>query len=152
MANFAANLGSINDARNNRPINSYPGFSDVVDFNDVDYSYGSVCRTTDHDMFIRQFGAAYPDHYFFLFGEYQIAGAYYGGICAACMQYDFEIESIVAAKYGRQFLGEQIAAIEARQLGAIVYIPLIIYGLIVNWQRALSEGVSLTPQVGERGQ
>jgi hypothetical protein len=68
------------------------------------------------------------------------------------MQYDFEIESIVAAKYGRQFLGEQIAAIEARQLGAIVYIPLLIYGLIVNWQRALSEGVSLTPQVGERGQ
>jgi hypothetical protein len=152
MARFAQQIGSLTDARNNRRIDSYPGFTDVVDFNDVDYSYGSVCRTTDHDMFIRQFGTQYPDHHFFLFGEYQIGGAYYGGIVDAVMQYDFEIESIVALKYGRQFLGEQIAGIEARQVGAIVYIPLIIYGLIVNWQRALSEGVSLTPQVGERGQ
>jgi hypothetical protein len=152
MARFCSQLGSLNDARFGRPINSFPGFTDVVDFNDVDYSYGSVCRTTDHDMFIRQFGAAYPNHYFFLFGEFQIAGAYYGGICSACMHYDFEIEAIVAAKYGRQFLGEQIASIEARELGALVYIPLIIYGLIVNWTRAFSEGVSLTPQVGERGQ
>jgi hypothetical protein len=152
MARLTAELGSLNDARQNRRIDSFPGFTDIVDFNDVQYSYGSVCRTTDHDMFIRQFGAAWPNHNFIGFMEYEVGGAYYGGIVKCVMQYDFEIESIVAAKYGRQFLGEQIAAVEARSIGVLAYIPLLVYGLLVNWQRALSEGVSLTPQVGERGQ
>jgi hypothetical protein len=155
MARFAEQLGNIRDI-NGRTINSYPAFADYQTLADVQYSYGSVIRTTDHDMFIRQFGSAYPyettGHVFLGFMEYAVASAYYGTIVKCCAQYDFETEAIVAAKYGRAFLGEQIALVEARQIWAFVYLPLLVYGLLVNWQRALSEGVSLQPEVGSRGQ
>ncbi len=155
MARFAEQLGNIRDIEG-RTVSSYPTFAGISTLADVDYSWGSVIRTTDHDMFIRQFGSAYPfettGHAFLGFMEYAVASAYYGSIVKCCAQYSFEVESIVALKYGRQFLGEQIATKEAQQIWAVVYLPLIIYGLIVNWRRALSEGVSLTPQVGTMGQ
>jgi hypothetical protein len=155
IARFAETAGTIRDI-NGRAINSYPTFASVNTMADVDYSWGSVIRTTDHDMFIRQWGSRYPYETtgmcFLLFGEYAVASAYYGTICKACSQYDFEVESIVAETYGRKFLGEQIALKEAQQVWAIVFIPLLVYGLLVNWRRALSEGVSLLPQVGTRGQ
>ena len=155
MARFAEQLGNIRDI-NGRAINSYPAFADLNTLGDVDYSYGTVIRTTDHDMFIRQFGSAYryedTGHAFLGFMEYAVATAYYGTIIKCCAEYSFEVEALVAEKYGRGFLGEQIALKEAQQLWAIVYIPLIVYGLLVNWRRAVAEGVSLTPQVGTMGQ
>jgi hypothetical protein len=155
MANFAERTGSILDI-NGRRIDSYPTFAGINTLGDCQYSYGSVIRTTDHDMFIRQFGSAYryetTGHAFLGFMEYAVAAAYYGTIVQCSAQYAFEVEAIVADKYGRQFLGEQIALKEAQQIWAMVYLPLIIYGLLVNWRRALSEGVSLIPEVGSRGQ
>jgi hypothetical protein len=156
MARFAEQIPNIRDI-NGRTISSYPAFAHLNTLADVQYSYGSVIRTTDHDMFIRQFGSAYPyettGHAFLGFMEYAVASAYYGTIVKCSAQYAFEVESIVNLKYpGKAFLGEQIALVEARQIWAFVYLPMLIYGLLVNWQRAMSEGVSLTPQVGTRGQ
>jgi hypothetical protein len=56
------------------------------------------------------------------------------------------------SEYGSHFSGEQLITVEITQLGVLTYIPLLIWGFVVNWKRALKEGVSLVPKVGERGQ
>jgi len=150
---FAENIGATRDMFNER-IDSYPGFSDIVDMNDVDYSWCLVERTTDYDIFIRQWGTEYPNHEFLL-QEFAVASPYYGGIIT-CLTYGtsaVELESKLLAEYGKaHFAGEQLITVEITQLGVLTYIPLLIWGFVVNWKRALKEGVSLVPRVGERGQ
>jgi PKD repeat protein len=102
IARFASQLGDLNDV-NGTTINSYPAFTDILTMDDVNYSYGTVCRTTDHDMFIRQFAAAYPEHSFILFGEYQVGGAYYGGLVKAVTHDPDEIIDLLYNTYGRVF-------------------------------------------------
>ena len=149
---FAENVGEIRDAINHRAINSYPAFAHVVDFNDVDYAWGTVIRTTDHDIFFRQFATDYPETNVIASSGYDVCGPYYGNIIKACWQYSFEMEKIIGSKYGGHFFGEQILRIEAQELGVLMYLPLLVWAFYVNWKRAISEGVSLRPRVGERGQ
>jgi hypothetical protein len=149
---FAENVGDVLDAINHQPISSYSGFADVNDFNDVTMAMGTVIRTTDHDMYIRQWGTQWPNVKYILRGEFAIGGPYYGAAVRAVTQYDFEIEHIAASQYGSKFLGEEITQIESKEVWAIMYIPLLVWGLYVNWKRQLAEGVSLEPRVGERGQ
>lgn len=152
MSYFAENTGTTLDALYHQPINSYPGFTDVKDFNDVTMAMGTVIRTTDHDMYIRAWGTQWPNVKYILRGEYAIGLAYYGQAVRAVTQYDFEIEHIAGTTYGSKFFGEEITKIESKELWALMYIPLLIWGLFVNWKRQIAEGVSLTPRVGERGQ
>jgi len=148
---FAENVGSVLDIYG-KPINSYAPFAHVVDFNDVDYAWGTVIRTTDHDQFWRQWATSYPNHYHIATSAYTTCSPYYGTTIKACWQYAHEMEKIVGDKYGAQFYGEQIVRIEALELGVIGFIPLLVWGFYVNWKRAIAEGVSLRPRVGERGQ
>ena len=150
---FAENIGSTRDMFN-KPLNSYPGFSHVNSMLDVAYSFGTIERTTDHDIFIRQWGTEYPDHEFLL-AEFPVASPYYGGIIT-CLTYGtsaVELQAKLLAEYGyKHFAGEQLITVEITQLGVLTFIPLLIWGFFVNWRRALREGVSLVPRVGERGQ
>ena len=150
---FAENIGATRDMFNNR-IDSYPGFSNIGDMNDIQYSFGTVERTTDHDIFIRQWGTEYPNHEFML-AEFLVAAPYYGGIITA-LTYGTsatELQFKLLTTYGKShFAGEQLITVEITQLGVLTFIPLLIWGFIVNWRRALKEGVSFTPKVGERGQ
>ena len=148
---FADNLGEVKDIRGNT-ISSYSAFADVSDFNDVDYAYDTAPRATDHDMFIRQWATQYPNINFMLGTEYATGAAYYGTLVKAVWQYQYEIEQIAGVNYGAHFFGEEIIKVEARSVWTLVYIPLLIWGLFVNWRRALKEGISLIPRVGERGQ
>jgi hypothetical protein len=147
---FAENVGDIRDMFN-KPINSYPGFSHVKDINDCKYAWGTIERTTDHDIFIRQWGTEYPDIEF-LISEFVVAAPYYGGIITCLEQGGVEVQAQLVPRYGAQFAGEQLITVEITQLGILTWIPLLIWGFYVNWKRALREGVSLTPKVGERGQ
>jgi hypothetical protein len=148
----AEQLGSIKDMFGNA-INSYPGFSHVNDINDIQYSWGTVERTTDHDIFIRQWGTEYPNHEFAMTGAFAIAAPYYGGIITSLVGGGVELQAKLLSHYGKaHFAGEQLVTVEVTQLGILTFIPLLIWGFYVNWRRALREGVSLTPRVGERGQ
>jgi hypothetical protein len=147
---FAENVGDIRDMFN-KPINSYPGFSHVKDINDCHYAWGTIERTTDHDIFIRQWGTEYPDIEF-LISEFLVAAPYYGGIVTCLTGGGAELQAQLVSRYGRWFAGEQLITVEITQLGILTFIPLLIWGFYVNWRRALAEGVSLTPRVGERGQ
>lgn len=150
VKSFSENIGSIRDMFG-KPINSYPGFSQVNDMLDVDYAYGTIERTTDHDIFIRQWGTEYPNIEFFI-SEFLIAAPYYGGIVTALQTGGTEAQARLVPMYGAHFAGEQLITVEITQLGILTFIPLLIWGFYVNWKRALAEGVSLTPRVGERGQ
>jgi hypothetical protein len=147
---FAENVGSTRDMYN-KEINSYPGFSHVNDINDCDYAWGTIERTTDHDIFIRQWGTEYPNIEFMI-SEFLVAAPYYGGIVTCLQSGGVELQAKLLPIYGRHFAGEQLITVEITQLGVLTFIPLLIWGFYVNWKRALREGVSLTPRVGERGQ
>lgn len=148
---FADNVGSINDAKNGRPINSYPAFAHINTFAEIDYAWETVIRTTDHDMFYRQWATDYPNCKYVTSAGYDVCAPYYGNIVKACWQYSFEMESLIGSKYGAHFYGEQILRIEAQELGVLMYLPLLAWAFYVNWKRAISEGVSLRPDVGTRG-
>jgi hypothetical protein len=152
IKSFAENAGSVLDAIYRKPINSYPGFAQVNTFADVDYAWWTVIRTTDHDQFIRQWCTDYLSCHFITSSAYDVVAPYYGNIVKACWQYGHEMEKMIADKYGAKFLGEQIVRIEAQELGVIGFIPCLIWAFYVNWKRAIAEGVSLRPRVGERGQ
>jgi hypothetical protein len=150
VKSFAENIGSIRDMFG-KPINSYPGFSHVNDMLEVNYAFGTVERTTDHDIFIRQWGTEYPNIEFMI-SEFLIAAPYYGGIVTCLYTGGTEAQARLVPMYGAHFAGEQLITVEITQLGILTFIPLLIWGFYVNWKRALAEGVSLTPRVGERGQ
>jgi hypothetical protein len=152
IKSFAENAGSVLDAVYRKPINSYPGFAQVNTFADVDLAWWTVIRTTDHDQFIRQWCTDYLSCDFIASTTYDVVAPYYGNIVKACWQYGHEMEKLIADSYGGKFLGEQIVRIEAQELGVIGFIPCLIWAFYVNWKRAIAEGVSLRPRVGERGQ